>query len=90
MGLLGWSERDVFFLTVLTNIHADGVDASYVERWRIHGITGGPHVVEEEDGYGGEAKHAQPSHTQDVREEHKLKMQKNSTTLASSDLLCTF
>lgn len=57
-------------LTVLADVYADGVDVGEVGG--LHGGAGGPHVVEEEDWHGGEAKHAQPGHAQNVRQEHKL------------------
>lgn len=60
-------------LTILTNVHTDGVDVGHVGHGRLHGSTGGPHVVEEEDGHGREAEHAEPGHAQDVSEEHKLR-----------------
>lgn len=60
-------------LTILTNIHTDGVNVGEVGHRRPHGGTGRPHVVEEEDRHSGEAKHAEPGHAQDVREEHKLR-----------------
>ena len=63
-------------LTVLTNIHADGVDVGEVGHGRPQGSTGGPHVVEEEDGHRGEAEHAELGHAQDVREEDKLRTQR--------------
>lgn len=58
--------------TILTNINADGVDVGHVGHGGPHGCTGGPHVVEEENGHGGEAENPEPGHSQDVREEHKL------------------
>ena len=60
-------------LTVLTDVDADGVQVGEVGHGGPHGGAGGPHVVEEEDGDGREAEHAQPGHAQDVRQEHKLK-----------------
>lgn len=58
--------------TILTNINADGVDVGHVGHGGPHGCTGGPHVVEEENGHSGEAENPEPGHSQDVREEHKL------------------
>lgn len=65
-GLAFWSP------TVLADINADGVDVGDVGHGGPHGCTGGPHVVEEEHGHGGEAKNPEPGHSQNVREEHKL------------------
>lgn len=62
-------------LTILANIHADGVNVCEVGHGGLHGSTGGPHVVEEEDGHSGEAEHAEPGHAQDVCEEHELRTQ---------------
>lgn len=64
-------------LTVLANVYADGVDVGEVGG--LHGGAGGPHVVEEEDWHGGEAKHAQPGHAQNVRQEDKLQMRTHNT-----------
>lgn len=58
--------------TVLADINADGVDVGDVGHGGPHGCTGGPHVVEEEHGHGGEAKNPEPGHSQNVREEHEL------------------
>lgn len=66
-------EKQCCSLTILTGIHADGINVCEVGHWRLHGSTGRPHVVEEEDGHSREAKHTEPCHTQDVCEEHKLK-----------------
>lgn len=60
-------------LTILTDIHTDGVDVGNVSHGRPHGGTGRPHVVEEENWHSGEAEHAEPGHAQDVSEEHKLR-----------------
>lgn len=68
-------EKQCCSLTILTGIHADGINVCEVGHWRLHGSTGRPHVVEEEDGHSREAKHTEPCHTQDVCEEHKLKTQ---------------
>lgn len=65
-----------YSLTILTNIHTDGVNVGEVGHGRPHGGTGRPHVVEEEDRHGGEAKHAEPGHTQNVCEEHKLRTER--------------
>jgi len=65
----------VYSLTVLTNIHTDGVDLGEIGHGS-YGGTGGPHVVEEEDWHSGEAKHTQPGNAQDVCEEHKLRTQR--------------
>lgn len=69
-------------LTILANIHADGVRVGEVGG--LHGVAGGPHVVEEEDGHGREAEDAQPGHAQDVRQEHKLETATHTHTRASS------
>lgn len=58
--------------TILTNINTDGVDVGHVGHGGPHGCTGGPHVVEEENGHSGEAENPEPGHSQDVCEEHKL------------------
>lgn len=64
-----------YSLTILTNIHTDGINVGEVGHGRPHGVTGRPHVVEEEDWHSGEAKHTEPGHTQNVCEEHKLRTQ---------------
>ena len=70
--------QSVHSLTVLTDVDADAVDVDgEVGHGRPHGGAGGPHVVEEEDGHGGEAEHAQPRDAQDVGQEHKLVAQRN-------------
>lgn len=60
------------FCTILTDIHADGIYACKIDHRRLHGVARRPHVVEQEDGHSRKAKHTEPGHTQDVREEHKL------------------
>lgn len=39
-------------LTVLPDVHTDGVGIGDVGHGGLHGSTGSPHVVEEEDGNG--------------------------------------
>lgn len=79
-----WAE--LWSLTILANIHADGVDVGEVGRGRPHAGTGGPHVVEEEDRHGGEAEHAEPSYSQNVRKENELRTQRRTVSLGSSIL----
>lgn len=71
----------MLMLTILTNVHADGVDVGEVGHGRLHGVAGRPHVVKEEDRYGRETKHTEPGHAQNVREEHKLRKQVFGTEL---------
>lgn len=78
-------------LTVLTDIHADGVNVGEVGHGSPHGGTGGPHVVEEEDRHSGEAEHTEPGHTQDVCEEHKLRAQRrHNKTHAHAPMMSIF
>ena len=60
-------------LTVLPDVHADGVRRGDVGVRRPHGGTGIPHVEEEENGYRREAEDGEEGQSEDVGQEHELR-----------------
>lgn len=59
-------------LTVLPDVHADGVGRGDVGVGRPHGGAGSPHVKEEEHGYRREAEDGEEGQEEDVGQEHEL------------------
>ena len=59
-------------LTILPDIHADGVGGGDVGQGGLHGGAGGPHVEKEEDGDRREAKDGEEDQRQDIGQEHEL------------------
>lgn len=59
-------------LTILPDIHADGVRRGNVGIRRLHGSAGVPHVEEEEDWNGSEAEDGDEGQDEDVGQEHEL------------------
>lgn len=64
-------------LTVLPDVHADGLRRGDVGVGRLHGGASVPHVEEEQDGYRREAKDGQEGQSQDVGQEHELKKRRD-------------
>lgn len=60
-------------LTVLPDIHTDGVRRGDVGVRGPHGGTGSPHVEEEENGYRREAEDGEKGQSEDVGQEHELR-----------------
>jgi len=60
-------------LTVLPDIHTDGVRRCNVGVWRPHGSTGIPHVKKEENWDRREAEDGEEGQSKDVSQEHELK-----------------
>lgn len=60
-------------LTVLPDVHADGVGRGDVGVGGLHGGAGGPHVEEEEDWYRREAEDGEEGQEEDVGQEHELR-----------------
>lgn len=60
-------------LTVLPDIHTDGVRRGDVGVGRLHGSTGIPHVEEEQDRYRREAEDGEEGQSEDVGQEHELR-----------------
>lgn len=60
-------------LTVLPDVHTDGVRRGDVGIRGSHGSAGGPHVEEEEHGYRREAEDCDEGQSEDVGQEHELR-----------------
>lgn len=60
-------------LTVLPDIHTDGVRRSDVSIGRFHGSTGIPHIKEEENRDRREAEDGKEGQEEDVGQEHELR-----------------
>lgn len=60
-------------LTVLPDVHTDGVRRGDVGLRRPHGSAGVPHVEEEENGYRREAEDGKEGQSEDVGQEHELR-----------------
>lgn len=65
-------------LTVLPDVHTDGVRRGDVGIRRPHGSTGIPHVEEEENGDCCEAEDGEEDQSEDVGQEHELKREKKA------------
>lgn len=59
-------------LTILPDIHTDGVNRRDVRVWRSHCGAGIPHVEEEENRDCREAEDGDESQSKDVGQEHEL------------------
>ena len=59
-------------LTILPDVHTDGVGHGDVGFRRPHGRAGAPHVEEEEDGDRREAEDGEEGQEEDVGQEHEL------------------
>lgn len=60
-------------LTVLPDVHTDGVRRGDVGVRRPHGSAGSPHVEEEENGDPREAENGEEGQSEDVGQEHELR-----------------
>lgn len=62
----------MLLLTILPDIHTDGIRRGDVGVRRLHGSAGIPHVKEQEHGDRREAEDGKEGQSEDVGQEHEL------------------